>query len=308
MKDARSFFVGVDPFDPIDAYAAPPFYVRPGRVEDDGLGPTDGRMVSLDFSDKDIDRVREAYVAHVEAVDDELGKLLDAVPDDTALFVLGDHGLALGEHGYMGRAAPTSHRLSYEMPYLIRHPSGQNAGDHIAGTRPRTTWPPRPCRSSASPIPGKMDGEDLTALFDDVDQWDLPKREKVITAVGSQIVIRDNRWLVVADRQRTVRRMYDDDEDVDDDDQALRQHRGQGHRQAQRALAICRTGRGRNGPGVRAERSGAAEARGRQRRHRQRRHPERLRPVRQRAPAGRRHEEGPPVRRPLRRRAARCTR
>ena len=35
----RSFFVGVDPFDPADAYAAPPFYVRPGRAEDDGLGP-----------------------------------------------------------------------------------------------------------------------------------------------------------------------------------------------------------------------------------------------------------------------------
>ena len=62
-----------------------------------------------------------------------------------------------------------------------------------------------------------MDGEDLTALFDDVDQWDLPKREKVITAVGSQIIIRDNRWLVVADRERTIRRMYDDDEEVDDD-------------------------------------------------------------------------------------------
>jgi len=36
-------------------------------------------------------------------------------------------------------------------------------------------------------------------------------------SVGSQIVIRDNRWLVVADRERTIRRMYDDDEEVDDD-------------------------------------------------------------------------------------------
>ena len=79
VRDARAFFVGIDPFDPIDAYAAPPFYVRPGRVEDDGLGRTDGRMVSLNFSDKDIDRVREAYVNHVEAVDDELGRVLDAV-------------------------------------------------------------------------------------------------------------------------------------------------------------------------------------------------------------------------------------
>jgi arylsulfatase A-like enzyme len=217
VRAAHAFFVGIDPFDPIDAYTAPPFYVRPGRVEDDGLGRTDGRMVPLDFSDKDIDRVREEYVNHVEAVDDELGRVLDAIPDDTAVFVLGDHGLALGEHGYMGRAAPTSHRLSYEVPYLIRHPSGQNGGDHIAWYASTHDVAPTALSFLGLTIPGKMDGEDLTALFDDVDQWDLPKREKVITAVGSQIVIRDNRWLVVADRERTIRRMYDDDEDVDDD-------------------------------------------------------------------------------------------
>src|SRR4029453_18216707 len=115
VKDARSFLVGIDPFDPIDAYAAPPFYVRPGRVEDDGLGPTDGRLVELQFSDKDIDRVREAYASHVEAVDEQLGDLMEEVPDDTVVFVLGDHGLALGEHGYIGRAAPTSHRLSQQV-------------------------------------------------------------------------------------------------------------------------------------------------------------------------------------------------
>ena len=66
-------------------------------------------------------------------------------------------------------------------------------------------------------IPGKMRGEDLTALFDDVDEDDMPDRPKSITAVGSQIIIRDRRWLVVADRERIVRRMFDDDEDVEDD-------------------------------------------------------------------------------------------
>jgi arylsulfatase A-like enzyme len=217
VKKAGSFFVGVDPFDPIDAYAAPPFYVRPGRVDDDGVGPTDGRMVPLDFSDKDIDRVREAYVNHVEAVDDELGRLVDEIPDDTAVFVLADHGLALGEHGYLGRAAPTSHRQSYEIPYLIRHPSGQNSGDDIDWYATTHDVAPTLLSFLGLTIPGKMDGEDLTALFDDVDQWDLPKRNTSITAVGSQIIIRDRRWLVVADRERTIRRMYDDDEEVDDD-------------------------------------------------------------------------------------------
>jgi arylsulfatase A-like enzyme len=217
VKDAHSFFVGVDPFDPADAYAAPPFYVRPGRVEDDGLGPTDGRMVELNFSDGDIDRVREAYVNHVEAVDDELGKLLDEVPDDTVLFVLGDHGLALGEHGYLGRAAPTSHRLSYEIPYLIRHPGGEKSGDDVDWYASTHDVAPTLLSFLGLNIPGKMDGEDLTALFDDVDQEDLPDRPKSITAVGTQIIIRDRRWLVVADRERIVRRMYDDDEEVEDD-------------------------------------------------------------------------------------------
>jgi arylsulfatase A-like enzyme len=217
VKDARSFFVGVDPFDANDAFTAPPFYVRPARADDDGVGPTDGRMNELNFSDRDIDRVREAYVNHVEAVDDELGKLLDEVPDDTVLFVLGDHGLALGEHGYLGRAAPTSHRLSYEIPYLIRHPDGEKSGDDIDWYASTHDIAPTLLSFLGLPTPGKMDGEDLTALFDDVDEEDLPQRAKSITAVGSQIIIRDRRWLVIADRQRIIRRMFDDDEDVEDD-------------------------------------------------------------------------------------------
>jgi arylsulfatase A-like enzyme len=217
VKDARSFFVGVDPFDPNDAFHAPPFYVRPARVDDDGLGPTDGRMNELNFKNEDIDRVREAYVSHVEAVDDELGRLLDEIPADTALFVLGDHGLSLGEHGYLGRAAPTSHRLSYEIPYLIRHPDGEKSGDDVDWYASTHDIAPTLLSFLGLTIPGKMDGEDLTALFDDVDEEDLPKRAKSITAVGSQIIIRDRRWLVIADRQRIVRRMFDDDEDVEDD-------------------------------------------------------------------------------------------
>ena len=217
VRRAESFFVAVDPFDPGDAYTAPPFYVRPGRAVDDGLGPTDGRMVELNFSDDDIDRVREAYVAHVEAVDDELGKLIDAVPDDTVVYVLGDHGVALGDHGYMGRAAPTSHRISYEVPYLIRHPDGEKSGDDVNWYASTHDVAPTLLSFLGLNIPGKMDGEDLTALFDDVDEEDLPDRPKSITAVGTQIIVRDRRWLVVADRERIVRRMFDDDEEVEDD-------------------------------------------------------------------------------------------
>ena len=69
VKRALSFLIAVDPFDPADAYAAPPFYARPARVDDDGLGPTDGRLVALNFSDKDIDRVREVLLEVSDTVD-----------------------------------------------------------------------------------------------------------------------------------------------------------------------------------------------------------------------------------------------
>jgi hypothetical protein len=216
-RSGRRFLVAVDPFDPADAAQAPPFYVTPARIDEQGIGPTDGRLVELRFGGGEIDRVREAYRAHVETVDTWLGRLMDEVPDDTVVFVLGDHGIALGEHDYLGRAAPTSHRLSYEVPYLIRHPGGQEGGNDVDWYASTHDVAPTLLSFLGLTIPGKMEGEDLTALFDDVDEDDLPKRPYSITAVGTQIIVRDKRWLVVADREEIERRMYDDDEEVEDD-------------------------------------------------------------------------------------------
>ncbi|HEV2952168.1 MAG TPA: hypothetical protein VGZ51_08690, partial [Actinomycetota bacterium] len=117
----------------------------------------------------------------------------------------------------IGRAAPTSHRISYEIPYLIRHPDGEKGGDDVDWYATTHDVAPTLLSFLGLTIPGKMRGEDLTALFDDVDEEDMPDRPKSITAVGSQIIIRDRRWLVVADRERIIRRMFDDDEEVEDD-------------------------------------------------------------------------------------------
>ncbi len=73
VKDEDSFFVAVDPFDPVDAAMAPPIYVRPGVVEKDGIGPMSGRLVELAFSDGDTKPLRSAYRDHVEEVDGWVG-------------------------------------------------------------------------------------------------------------------------------------------------------------------------------------------------------------------------------------------
>jgi hypothetical protein len=218
----RRFLLGVDPFSPEDATAAPRVYVRPGEVDDEGIGPMDGRLVRLGFSSDDVDRVRERYVSHVETVDRWVGRLMDALhdrglADETAVVALGDHGISLGEHGYLGRAAPTSHRRSYEVPLVIRHPGRERAGDDVDWYASTQDVAPTVLAFLGLRVPGKMLGEDLTALFDGVDQWDLFNRPRSITAVGSMIVVRDRRWLMVVDRQELERRLYDDDEEADDD-------------------------------------------------------------------------------------------
>jgi arylsulfatase A-like enzyme len=220
----QPFFLAIDAFDPYDATQVPLVYVKPGEVEEEGIGLMDGRLVELRFSDDARDRVRERYVEHVEGVDRWVGRLMDEVEardllENTVVYLLSDHGIALGEHDYLGRAAPTSHRESYEVPYLIRHPGGDMAGDDVDWYASTHDVAPTILSLLGLTIPGKMEGEDLTALFDGVDEEDLPDREKFITAVGSNIVVRDNRWLMVADREEIERRLYDDDEEAGDDDE-----------------------------------------------------------------------------------------
>jgi arylsulfatase A-like enzyme len=217
LSGAGQFFLGIDPFDPVDAIEAPRIYVKPDEIEDEGIGPMDDRLEELRWGGGDIDALRKAYRSHVELVDEWVGRLMNEVPDDMLVFMLGDIGFALGEHDYIGRGSPTSHRGSYEIPYLIRHPEGRMRGDDIDWWASTHDVAPTLLSYLGLTIPGKMWGEDLTALFDDVDESDLYDRPYSITASGSLIVVRDKRWLMVADREQIERRMYDDDEDVEDD-------------------------------------------------------------------------------------------
>jgi arylsulfatase A-like enzyme len=216
------FFLGIDPFDPLDAAVAPRVYVKPGEVEDEGIGPLNDRMVELGWSGDDEQRVRAAYRKHVEAVDEQVGRLMDALSeldllDSTLVVAIGDQGIALGDHAMLGIATPTSYRPAYEVPFLIRHPDGVEGGNDVDWYATTHDVAPTILSFMGVTIPGKMGGEDLTALFDDVDEEDLYDRPFNITAVGSNIIVQDKRWLMVADREEIERRMYDDDEEVEDD-------------------------------------------------------------------------------------------
>ncbi|MBN2449959.1 MAG: sulfatase-like hydrolase/transferase [Lentisphaeria bacterium] len=65
-------------------------------------------------------RARSTYYGLVAAIDREIGRLLDAVPEDTAILLTGDHGAMLGEMGLWQKQV--FHHAVHRVPYVFRAP------------------------------------------------------------------------------------------------------------------------------------------------------------------------------------------
>ncbi|HEY6780133.1 MAG TPA: sulfatase-like hydrolase/transferase, partial [Thermoleophilaceae bacterium] len=220
LGKGQPFLLAVDGFDPQDAYEAPRVYVRQETVDRLGWESLQGRLVPTRFSDGIGADVSERYARGVEAMDKGVGRLLDRLDelklaDDTLVILTGDHGVALGEHGYIGKAAPTSHRLSHEVAFMIRHPNGKLKGDHSWWYASTQDVPATLLTHLGVTVPGKMDGEDLTQLFRGVDDEDLYERPAFTTVTGTVMLAGNKRFLAVVDRKDQERWLYDDEEEDD---------------------------------------------------------------------------------------------
>jgi arylsulfatase A-like enzyme len=63
---------------------------------------------------------RREYFAIASHADEQIGRLLDTLDDDTVVVFSGDHGLALGEHGLMGKQSMYEH--SMRVPLVFAGP------------------------------------------------------------------------------------------------------------------------------------------------------------------------------------------
>ncbi len=220
LRGQQPFLLAVDGFDPQDAYEAPRVYVRQEAVDRLGWEDLQGRLVPVRFGDGVGADLSERYARGVEEMDRGVGRLLDRLDeldlaDDTLVILTGDHGVALGEHGYIGKAAPTSHRLSHELAFMIRHPNGKLRGDHSWWHASTHDVPSTLLSYLGVTVPGKMDGEDLTQLFHGVDDEDLHERPAFTTVTGTVMLAGDKRFLAVVDRKDQERWLYDDEEEED---------------------------------------------------------------------------------------------
>ncbi|NUR76928.1 MAG: choline-sulfatase, partial [Thermoleophilia bacterium] len=86
-------------------------------------------MVGADriaVSDEQVLRARRGYYGALSLVDDYVGRILEALPDDSVVVFTSDHGDMLGERGLWYKMAPFEE--SIRVPLIIRAPRRLGAG------------------------------------------------------------------------------------------------------------------------------------------------------------------------------------
>jgi arylsulfatase A-like enzyme len=224
LKDKQPFFLGVDAFDPHEAWNVPTtFKLRFGDHK--GVEPIlpfktpYSKVEDLDITQEQVQRVRELYAGELTYIDSWIGRLLNelddlALADRTVVYYLSDHGILLGEHGLMGKANSMLGREIHQVPYMIRHPEGKRAGetsDYFVSTHDVA---PSILSFQGLTVPGKMEGEDLSVMFEGADP---PARDHWTTAYADQVAAGDGRWLLIADNQGEQRRLFDTESDPAED-------------------------------------------------------------------------------------------
>lgn len=75
---------------------------------------------------------RLLYASEVATADGHVGTLVEALPSDAIVVVVGDHGEALGEHGYWFNHGALLHDPALRVPMIARWP-GRTAGGRVSG-------------------------------------------------------------------------------------------------------------------------------------------------------------------------------
>jgi arylsulfatase A-like enzyme len=224
LKDKQPFFLGVDAFDPHEAWNVPTMFKLRFKHHE-GVEPIlpfktpYSKVEDLDVTEEQVQQVRELYAGELTYIDSWIGRLLNllddlGLADSTVVYYLSDHGILLGEHGLMGKANSMLGKEIHSVPYMIRHPEGKRAGetsDYFVSTHDVA---PTILSFQGITVPGRMDGEDLTVMFDGADP---PERDYWTTAYADQVASGDGRYLLIADNQGKERRLFDTQEDPDEE-------------------------------------------------------------------------------------------
>ncbi len=214
----KPFALVVDAFTPHEPFDPPPAFVGMyGEAKADGpepvqpFAPPIGTLEESGITDSVLQRIRDLYAAEVSFTDRWLGNFLDELArrklgENTHVVLLSDHGMLLGEHGYVGKKGAQAYRQVTDVPFIIRHAGGTGAGRTSGYFASTHDVAPTVLSMLGLRPPGRMSGEDLSVLLDGNEP---PPRPYFSASYDNAVLVGDDRHLLLADNQGFVKRLYD---------------------------------------------------------------------------------------------------
>jgi arylsulfatase A-like enzyme len=213
-SDDTPFAMVVDSFDPHEPWSPPKEYIDlygDPRYDGPEIGTVDYGPSDY-MSNAELRRAHVDYGAAVTMMDHWLGRFLDRFNDlgrdkDTAIVLLSDHGVLLGERGWVGKIPGELHPELAQVPFVIVHPDGRKAGqvsDYFASTHDVA---PTLLSLAGVDRPRWMEGQDLSLLLDDEEP--PGGRELHYGGMYNRFYVRTDEWLLLGDNLGGNRQLYD---------------------------------------------------------------------------------------------------
>jgi arylsulfatase A-like enzyme len=221
LRQHQPFVLVVDGFDPHEPWDPPPAWAArfagPNPLDYEPLHPFDapiGDMRQLGLSAAVARRVQGLYAAELAFADHWIGNLLGKVAsagltDTTAVMYTSDHGVFLGEHGLIGKSGRHLHRELHHTPFVVRHPQRALAGRRNAWFASTNDVAPTLMSFLGVRPGGRMDGEDLTAVFDRARRGEIAPRAYMTASYDDYVMCHDGRWLLTMRTDGADKQLFD---------------------------------------------------------------------------------------------------
>ena len=167
----EDFFLYIDSFDPHEPWDAPKEYVElydPGYKGKEMIFPQNGP--DEDLTPEEVKHIRAMYAAEVTMVDRWFGHFMEkfnlmGLGKDTAVLLLTDHGLPLGEHGVFKKIAPALYNELLDVPMMLMLPEESREHKRIKGMVQECDITPTMLKLMGVEAPDTMDGLDFWPLI-----------------------------------------------------------------------------------------------------------------------------------------------
>lgn len=185
-----------DLYDP-EKIELPGNYLPEHPFDNGNLRGRDELLAGFPRTPQEVRRHIAAYYGMITEVDAQIGRVLDAVEqsahaDNTYVIFAGDNGLAVGQHGLMGKQSLYDHSL--RVPMVISGP-GVKRGARARGLCHIMDLGPTILELADVPAPSPLDGRSLTRALQ---QPGTPLRPDLMAAYQNvQRAIRTDRWKLI---------------------------------------------------------------------------------------------------------------